>query len=395
MGVNITVNMRLNIHVHAGQRFLHRRGSEHHLRYRPKNESLIERYLFLLLPFPSLLLRAMKDDDEPLRPADQHVQPALGSASQYEKPLLHFFALHRYATPYNVMETLPQYFKTHKYVMRHLNWMHNRGYLTRHGTERTGYTFVITNIAYERCRDDDIAVDLHHMPYKYTEPKGKHIAHDLLITKCAVSLYRCVQREPGIRILAQGRYVLDNIVVADPETGEELRPFEHMKPDYFYLSKDRNGMMMFRMLEVVYGVESIDNFRGLVEKHEEWGNSRAAQVYLTELYREHGAQNPTPEYQTHCMFETDSWKHTDEWKERTTMMQSFHVSPMMQLRLWTSTKNRLDKAVSEGLTINHNIWHRGKDLVENRERWLRAEKGSRTRLVDGWMRSLRTYPLFA
>lgn len=77
------------------------------------------------------------------------------------------------------------------------------------------------------------------------------------------------------------------------------------------------------------------------------------------------------------------------------MMQTFHIHERTQVRFWTTTKEELDKAFAEKLTINHAVWHRAKDLVDKRERWREAADGTRTRLVDGFMQTLPRYPLFA
>lgn len=328
------------------------------------------------------------------RPPASLLEPTLRTDSEYERSLMQFFALHRIATPYMVMDAFPRFFSYHKKTMRHLNWLANKGYLGRHDYRDRGYVYNITNAGYERCRDADIGVDLARIPYMYREPNGKQVEHELLITKSAVSLYGCVRNEPNLHLLGEGRFGVQNIVVYDPDTGEELRPFDDLIPDYFYLSRDRNGLM-FRMWEVMRGVESIDNVRRMMQEHQRWGFSRAAEIFLTGLYRKWGAKEPKPEYQTHCILESSSWKHTDAWKERMTMMQTFHVTPRMQGRVWTTTKEELDKALAEGLSINYKIWHRGKDLLDKRGRWENARDGTRTRLIDGYMRSLPTHSLFA
>ena len=329
------------------------------------------------------------------RQVETLLEPTLKTESEHLTPLMQFFALHRMATPYNVLDAFPQFFKQHKYVMLHLNWLANQGWLRRHGDKRSGYTYNITNTGYERCRDTDIGVELNRIPYKYQEPTGKQVQHELLITKTAVSLYQCVREQPEIRILAEGRFALGNIVVIDQDTGEDLRPFEHLVPDYFYLSRDRNGLM-FRLVEVVRGVESVTDIRGMIAQYEQWEQTRVARQFLTGLYRQWGAKQPQPEYQLHCILESSSWKHTDAWKERVTMMQTFHVHPVTQGRVWTTTKEALETALAEGVTINHAIWRRGKDLLgERRRRFAQAPDGTRTRLVDQFIRNLPMHPLFA
>ena len=133
----------------------------------------------------------------------------------------------------------------------------------------------------------------------------------------------------------------------------------------------------------------------MISEYERWEQSPAAQQFLLDLYRSHGAKNPQPEYQVHCILESSSWKHTDAWKERMTMMQTFKVSPRTQGRVWTTTKEAMESVRAEGLSINQPIWHRGKDLLgEKRDRWLQARDGTRTRLLDSYMKTLPRYPLF-
>ena len=321
--------------------------------------------------------------------------PTLKTESEHLVPLMQFFGLHRMAIPYHVMEAFPQWFGgDHPKTMRHLNWLHNQGWLRRHGNKDSGYTFNITQVGYERCRDTDINIPLHMIPYTYKEPSGKRARHELLITKYATSLLKCRKDIAEFNVLEQARFGLQNLTAIDHESNETLYPFEHLYPDFCYMAQDRGGMI-FCMVEAVCGVESIDDLRGMIEKYERWERSRAAQLFLTNLYRKLGAKSPQPQYQVHSILESTSWKHTDAWKERMLLMQTFHANEGTQARFLTITKEELDKAFAEGLTINSKIWHRGKDLVEKRERWQRAQDGTRTRLVDGFMRSLPTYPLFA
>ena len=328
-------------------------------------------------------------------PNRQHYAPTLKTDSQHISPLMHFFAVHRIATPYDVVNAMPHYFTYHNKAIRHLNCLANQGYLSRHDYKDRSYVFNITNAGYERCRDGDINIDLNLIPYRYQEPTGKQVHHELLITSSATSLYQCMYTNPSVRILQEWRFGLGNIVVIDEETGEELHPFEHKIPDYCYLSSDDNGLM-FRVVEVVRGVESVDNLRSMITEYEVWEQTRAAEQFLVQLYRKFGANDPKPEFQVHCILESSSWKHTDAWKERMTMMQTFKVSPRTQGRVWTTTKEAIESVRAEGLSINQPIWHRGKDLMgEKRERWLQARDGNRTRLLDSYMKNLPKHSLFA
>lgn len=252
----------------------------------------------------------------------------------------------------------------------------------------------ITNTGYERCRDIP-HIDLNRIPYHYEQPTGTQAGHELLITKTAVSIYEYVRQQKDVRILEEGRFMLQQLSWFDKATSEDIFPFEHVIPDYWYLALDRNGLMI-RFVEVIVGEASITNIRRKLEEYERWSQTDDVQKYLCALYTKWGAKEPKPEFQLHCILESRNWKHTDEWKERMTMMQTFHVNPMMQGRVWTTTKEALDAALAEGVTINHPIWHRGKDLIgDKRERWKTAASGTRTRLVDQFMRAIPTYPLFA
>jgi len=317
--------------------------------------------------------------------APKLVSPTLKTDSEYEVPLLKLFALHRVATPYDVMNVFPGHFRYHNAVMRHLNRLHNQGYLKRQDYDDKSYVYHITNAGYERCRDSDIGIDLSRLPYRYEEPTGRQVNHELLITKTAIAICQYLQQQkPKVRLLDHGRFGLQSEAA-----------FEHLVPDYWYMVSDGNGLMV-RFLEVIAGVESVTRIRSMFEEYERWGQREEVQRWLTERYRQHGAMQPQAEYQVHCILESRSWKHTDAWKERMTIMQTFHVHPKMQGRVWTTTKEALDTALAEGSNINHPIWHRAKDFLgETRSRWELQPAGQRTRFIDQCMRRLDTYPLFA
>ncbi len=324
---------------------------------------------------------------------EQYAQPngsdesslSLKTAPEHEEPIMQFFALHRVATPYHVMRAFPGFFKYHNKVMRHLNWLADRGYLAKH--EYTGrfrsYVYNITRTGYERCRDIP-KMNLSRIPYQYEAPKGKQSMHELQITETAVSIYEHVRHQPGIELLEEGRFMLQ---------GESV--FEHLVPDYWYLERDANGLMV-RFLEMIAGEESGTRIRQMFEEYGRWWGRPEVQEFLVRLYEKHGAQQPQPEFQVHCILHSRNWNHTDSWKERMAMMQTFHVDPMMQARIWSTTNDDLSNALDSGEGINARIWRRGKDLLGGvRQRWERVPEGRRTRFVDQCLREIPRYSLFA
>lgn len=327
-------------------------------------------------------------DDRPKSP----YAPTLQTASEYEQPLLAFFALHRIATPYVIQDAFPQWFAYHKTTMSHLNWLSNKGYLRRHAFKQ-GYIYNITNTGYERCRDYR-SIDLETLPYKYIEPTGTQAEHELLITKTAVSIYQHIRETKGVELLKEGRFMLRQLEWTDPESGEVTNPFEQIVPDYWYMIRDQNGLMI-RFVEAIVGECSPTRIRHKFREYQQWSQQPHVESFLKGVYTKHGAREPRAEYQVHCILESRSWKYSDAWKERMTMMQTFQVDPAMQGRVWTTTKEAIEGALAEGLSINHTIWHRGKDFLDKRRDWERARPGTRTRLLDSYMRSCIAHPLFA
>lgn len=329
---------------------------------------------------------------------DTSLTPTLTSPSKHEESLLAFFALHRVATPNMIIDAFPRWFTYHQKVMRHLNWLANEGYLIQHeyndGYVKDGYVYNITDKGYVRCRDFK-TIDVRTLPYRYEQPTGVQAEHDLLITKCATSMYESIRKDQGIQLLQEGRYMLSSLNWIDEDTGKEMEPFEMRVPDYWYIVKDQNGLMV-RFVEVIVGEESMTRVRQMFSEYERWGQEPVVQEFLRRMYAKWGATQPQPEFQLHCILKSRNRNHTDAWKERMTMMQTFHVDPAMQGRVWTTTKEELERALAEGLSINHHIWHRGKDLMgEKRKRWNSAREGTRTRLVDEYVKGLPTYSLFA
>lgn len=314
--------------------------------------------------------------------------------SEHEEILLQFFALHRYATPYDIQDVFPLLFDWHQKVMRHLNWMANVGYLDRHDY-KDGYLFNMVEDGFVRCRDFE-SIELTSIPYEYDSPDGAHIEHDLLITKMAIALYRAVRRQQNIRILEDGRYMLGSQHTwKDERTGKKYNPFANFTPDYWYMFRDEDGSMI-RFVEVFVGENSGTVIQRKMKEYEAWGQSPVGQEFLRRLYRKWGALEPEPDFELHCIVDAEGWKHTDPWKERMTMMQTFHVGPWLQGRVWTATKERVDQKLAEGLGIDDQIWNRGFDLLGlRRKEWIETrEKGKRTRLMDGYMRELKQHFLF-
>ena len=349
-----------------------------------KRDSLSSFFLPSLLSVQSAYTMARQQ--YPKRKSGNGSPSGLRTASEHEEPILEFFALHRVATPYHVMRSFPHFFKYHKKVMRHLNWLAEKGYLSKH--EYTGrfrsYIYNITKAGYERCRDIR-KMDISKIPYQYTEPKGKQALHELQITETAVSIYEHVRKQDSkVRILDEGRFMLHN----EPA-------FEHLVPDYWYVVSDGNGLMV-RFVEMIAGEESGTRIRQMFAEYDDWKDRPEVKEFLIRTYIRHGASQPSPEFQVHCILHSRDWNHTDSWKERMAMMQTYYVSPQMQARVWTTTNDNLSNALDTGQGINAPIWRRGKDLLGPMyQQWQRVPEGRRTRFIDNCMRQLPTYPLFA
>ena len=123
--------------------------------------------------------------------------------------------------------------------------------------------------------------------------------------------------------------MLRKLAWIDGDSGEESYPFEHLVPDYWYMIRDQNGMMI-RFLEVIAGEDSPTRVRGKLREYQQWGQQAHVQEFLRGEYAKCGVREPRSEFQVHCILESRSWKHTDAWKERMTMMQTFQVDPLMQ-----------------------------------------------------------------
>lgn len=276
--------------------------------------------------------------------------------------------------------------------MQHLNWLANQGWLDRHGYNQ-GYIYNITESGYRRCRDIP-GIDIPMLPYKYDPPSGNHAEHELEITQIAVAIMECIRTEPSVTFLEDGRFMLDRYEWLDPETGEVVRPFADRKPDYWYMFRDSKGWMI-RFIEVFEGERSAKRYLEKLKQYEEWAARDDIARFLKSLYAKHGATQPQPEYQLHCIFSSDDWKYTESWKERQTQQQAFLVTPQTQARLWTTTRAAILNAEGEGLTISNARWSCGRHFVEHRSKWEDAKPMQRTRVVDMLMQNVEPTPLFA
>lgn len=151
---------------------------------------------------------------------------------------------------------------------------------------------------------------------------------------------------------------------------------------------------MFRCDEHFVGESSGTRIKEKLLEYARWEQRPDVQQFLMDLYRRHGAVNPQPVFEVHCILENRDFQHTDDDKERITMMQTFQVPPEMQGKVWMTTRNAINDATDTG-EFNVSIWHRAKDLLDKREKFQRRSGRERTRAIAEWMRTLPTYPLFA
>ena len=174
-----------------------------------------------------------------------------------------------------------------------------------------------------------------------------------------------------------------------------VKPYTDIIPDYWYLCEHGDGWMI-RYVEVISGEESATRVKEKLEEYQAWSKRPEIQRYLNDMYRKLRATNPLPEFELHCVVESRSFKRSDATKERSMMMQAFNVDPAMQMRVWTTTKDRLESAWTEGQTINAPIWYRAADFRGlPRQKYEQQKLGTRTAYVDRLMRQVDPHPLFA
>ena len=302
--------------------------------------------------------------------------------SHLQENVLRFFCVHRIATANLIQRTYPTEFPYHKKTMRCLRALVEHGLLNEHkpATKFDDILFTITEEGYRLARDlPDI--DLGIIPYKYEAPTGKQADHELLITETAVRLYEYAMSRRGVQILKDGRF------------GNDGGAFSTKIPDFRFLSADANGLML-HLVEVIAGSESTD-VRETFEGWDAWRRTEEAQQYLLDLYRQYGAEQPQVELRVDCIIHSRNWKYTDAWKERLVLQQSMQVSKWLQARIQTTTVTALSAAIDNGMGINHPIWHRGADLIdEHRSRWEIGEY-AHARDFDAVVQQLPTHSLFA
>lgn len=222
---------------------------------------------------------------------------------------------------------------------------------------------------------------LDKIPYHYEETNGTQSDHDLLATQTSTALYEYALTHRGVKILDDGRYHNEGGV------------FSIKIPDGWYLKQDGNGLM-FRIFEVIAGVESSTDMREMFEGWERWAELEKVKTFLTDLYIEHGAQNPEPAFELHCILQSRNWKHTDAYKERRLLaLAAEHCSEEMLNRIWSITNDALSVALDEKGDINVAGWHCGKDLIEICEEL--PQDDPQGRRFDAAIRDLPTYALFA
>lgn len=326
---------------------------------------------------------------------------ALVRPTSRREPILTLAALHRVLTPQLLRRAYPWLYPYDKKAKRDLDSLAQPlvGELKKYQSQYKFHpdVYLITEAGYEKCVEYP-GIDLGTIPLGYQQPKGAQILHELSISELAIARYEFVRECPTAQILEEGRFsLLPRSLTESKSKDSNLgfnNVFDRLVPDYWYLKRDRQGLM-FRCEEHFVGEASTTRIKEKLLEYALWARREDVRQFLLHLYRMHGAKRPQPAFEVHCVLQSRSFQCTDDDKLRATLAQTLLVPADMQGRIWTTTRQHLDEAVDTIDGFNTPVWYRGKDLMSLRGDFESVSGRERVRMISEWMSDAPKYSQFS
>jgi hypothetical protein len=124
-------------------------------------------------------------------------------------------------------------------------------------------------------------------------------------------------------------------------------------PDYAFLFEHSQGRLVC-VVEVSSGEESAIRLRQKLEAYANWSETDEARSFLMELYREHGAEQPRPNYR--CLWVMHNrLAGADDVRVKQVVQAASHIPEGLRSRVWCTTATALAKG-------KPHIWLRLADL---------------------------------
>ncbi len=216
---------------------------------------------------------------------------------------LALFSKHRYLNHSLLQQFRFDVFSYENKAKRCLDRLLELGYITLHRTssKNSSAEFVINENGYLKCRDLP-EIDNNRIPYRFVTPKGDQADHDILTTYFAATLNETVNTLPEFAIVADGRYMNDQV-------------FDQVIPDYWYLIASPHGWRL-RFVEVIVNIESSRDLHNTLHKYEQWDKQPEVGEYIKNIYHRCGARDPIVDYDVQCVLYSQSGNPSDAFKER-------------------------------------------------------------------------------
>lgn len=262
--------------------------------------------------------------------------------TRFARELLKLFAVHRIATAGQVFRFLPDLFKSDRSARMHLQTLAVSGELAVVRSRGMGAVnlYLITRRGLRAVADGDglTTVSRRH-------PSGTHLGHDLIGTELFLKFVESSRRIPGMSIAWSERFAFHRYPC-----------FQTVIPDGALLIKHPQGQLVY-FAEVSSGEDSTTRLSEKLSSYELWTETDESKQFLIELYREHGAIQPRPQFRLLFVLHHRLGLSSDV-RLRQLLYSAAEVSPAMRRRMWCTTTDFL--ASTPAMTSP--IWLRLSDL---------------------------------
>lgn len=186
-----------------------------------------------------------------------------------------------------------------------------------------------------------------------------HVLHEIFITEFLLAVREEAARRDDLEVLTvQRRSLARHSAFRLNLKGKPTR----LIPDALFLFRQSPGGMCCCFVEMDAGTMNRKQLVAKYRRYEAWANSQAGHHYLVNLYRQHGANNPQPNFRV--LFVAHSRTGQDDNRRLQELVEAGRRGPEgTRQRSWFTTVEAIREHQHEERCLASCIWLRSRDVA--------------------------------
>lgn len=289
--------------------------------------------------------------------------------------ILAFVYRSRFAVASQVMRRFPQFLKSARTARRHLEEMETLGLLGVAPARGVGPLFpkvyFVTGQGLRKLRKtlarhgkrlDATRADRHGR-YPRDGFSAEHILHEVLTTEFMLNLHLTVSSRGDLELLATERRSLNKHAAFRVRLDGR---WQSLIPDAMFLFRREAKGMVCCFLETDMGTMNSAQLTAKLRRYEAWSQSDSGREFLRNLYAQHGAMDPQPEFR--LLFVVTGRCGMDDNHRLVEIANVLQTIPQpVRKRLWVTILADLRTHQQSPELLSATLWRRGAEFTSPNE----------------------------